>query len=96
MPEKSGYTDTFNEFLGELHTRMDQARGSGMSTEDIQKNAERVGDWLARSVTPRTPEQRVLQELWQVSNEREQQAMANAMVRLVDRSGRRNGWGPTR
>jgi hypothetical protein len=85
MAKQSGFTDTFEQFLGKLGERVEQAKSAGMSTADIQRNAERMGDWLAQSYTPETPEERVLRELWEVSDQREQQAMANAMVRLVQR-----------
>jgi hypothetical protein len=82
---RSGFTDTFDQFLDKLGQRMQQARSAGMDRSAIKRNAERVGDWLDENVSPDTPEQRVLQELWRVSDESEQQAMANAMVRLVER-----------
>ncbi len=82
---QQGYTDTFNTFIDKLGTRLEQAKSTGMDDRAIRKNAERVGDWLSQSYDPETPEERVLQELWRVSDQKEQQAMANAMVRLVER-----------
>ncbi|MDI3316469.1 MAG: DUF3243 domain-containing protein [Bacillota bacterium] len=79
------YTDTFGQFKEELAQRVGVAREIGMSQGTIVDQASRIGDWLVREVEPRSPEQRLLKEMWQVSNEAEQRALASSLVKLVGR-----------
>lgn len=78
-------TDQFQQFTRELSQRIQAAKQAGMSQQDIQARAQQIGDWLAQSADPKTPEQRLLKELWQVANQQEQQAIANSLVKLVQR-----------
>lgn len=55
-----------------------------LSGEQMEGMAFRVGDFLARRVDPKMPEQMVLKELWEVASEEEQRTLASLMVRLVD------------
>lgn len=75
--------DQWKNFLGD---RVDQAQSAGMSTEQIQKIAYRMGDYLARHVDPKNKQERLLQEMWKVSSEQDQQALARIMVNLVNQS----------
>ncbi len=81
------YTDTFSEFTSELASRLNTARKAGMSQQEIVSRAEDVGDWLARGVEPKSPEQRLLKEMWAVSDNQEQKAIASALVKLVQKGG---------
>ena len=78
-------TDQFQQFTQELSQRIQAARAAGMSQQDIKARAQQIGDWLAQSVDPRTPEQRLLKEMWQVANQQEQEAIASSLVKLVQR-----------
>lgn len=81
------FTDTFAEFTQELASRLNVARQAGMSQHEVVQRAEDVGDWLAREVQPRSPEQRLLKEMWGVADNQEQQAIASTLVKLVQRRG---------
>jgi hypothetical protein len=76
-------TDTFQHFKQELGQKVKVAKAAGMSTQEIQSRAQEVGDFLASHYDPRSPEQRLLKELWSVSDKNEQQSIANAVVKLV-------------
>ena len=80
---RMGYTDTFQDFKQELSGRLQVAQQVGLSDKEIRERASQVGDWLSQNVEPQSPEQRLLKELWTVSNEQEQQTLANALVKLV-------------
>ncbi|MBX5464561.1 MAG: DUF3243 domain-containing protein [Clostridia bacterium] len=80
------YTDTFDRFKQELAQRVSAAQEMGMNQAAITEQASRIGDWLVREVAPRSPEQRLLKEMWQVSNEAEQRALASSLTKLVSRS----------
>ncbi|MDI3298220.1 MAG: DUF3243 domain-containing protein [Bacillota bacterium] len=81
-----GYTDTFDQFKQELAQRVSAAQAMGMSQGAIVEQASRIGDWLAREVAPRSPEQHLLKKMWEVSNEAEQRALASSLTKLVARS----------
>ncbi|HEY8394511.1 MAG TPA: DUF3243 domain-containing protein [Thermaerobacter sp.] len=78
-------TDQFQQFARELSQRVRAAQSAGMSQDEIKARAQEIGDWLARAVEPRTPEQRLLKEMWQVANQQEQEAIASSLVKLVQR-----------
>lgn len=78
--------DNFEQWKDFLQDRMNQAKNNGMDQGTISDIAAEVGDYLASEVQPKNPEQKLLAELWNVASEEEQQAMANIMVKLVQKS----------
>ncbi len=72
--------EQWKDFLGD---RLQQAQQQGMSQSTINEIAVQVGDYLAREVDPKNPQERVLADLWSVATPEEQQAIANIMVKLV-------------
>lgn len=73
--------DTWKKFLGD---RVHNARSVGMSEETIQTLAKEIGDFLMSKVDPKNDEERVLKELWSVSDDQERRTLANIMIKLVD------------
>ncbi|TLS52264.1 DUF3243 domain-containing protein [Paenibacillus antri] len=73
--------DKWKQFLGD---RVKNARAAGMNDSTIQKLATDIGDFLANKVDPKNDEERVLKELWAVSDENEKKVMAGIMMKLVD------------
>ncbi|MBE3590612.1 MAG: DUF3243 domain-containing protein [Firmicutes bacterium] len=78
-------TDSFENFLTELKQKIEVAKTTGMSESQITNQAAKVGDWLSKYYDPKSPEQRLLKELWDVSSESEQKAIASALYKLVER-----------
>ncbi|WP_066320725.1 DUF3243 domain-containing protein [Bacillus sp. FJAT-29814] len=70
----------WQEFLGD---RLDHAQDQGMSEGAINSLAYQIGDYLAKNVDPKNEQERVLADLWSVADQKEQQAIANLMVKLV-------------
>lgn len=58
-------------------------RSMEMSTEQMAEKAAQVGDFLAQRIDPRSPEQKVLKELWETADEDEQRTIANVLIKLV-------------
>lgn len=77
--------DNFDEWKSYLSKRIQQAEAMGVSQQDIQQAASRIGDFLAENVEPDIRENQLLKELWLNSTEDEQQAIANALVKMLDR-----------
>lgn len=78
------WSETFKQMLERLHDRVREARQMGMGEEEIATVVAAVGDWLARDAEPRTHEQRLLKELWEVCDEDEKQVLAKALVRVAE------------
>jgi len=78
-------TPTFEQFTCELADRLRVAESMGWSPQEITRRAAEIGDYLARHVEPRSPEQRLLKEMWEEADEREQQAIAGCLVKMIQR-----------
>ncbi|WP_284639152.1 DUF3243 domain-containing protein [Paenibacillus silviterrae] len=72
--------ERWKEFLG---NRVEQAENAGMSEETISKLAFQIGEFLSDKVDPENKEERVLKELWDVSDETERKTLAKIMVKLA-------------
>jgi hypothetical protein len=72
----------WKDFLGE---RLDQAESEGMNKGVINDLAYQIGDYLAAQVDPKNEQERILSDLWSVASEDEQHAIANMMVKLVQK-----------
>ncbi|HLR15386.1 MAG TPA: DUF3243 domain-containing protein [Bacillota bacterium] len=76
--------DTWKSFLSD---RIDEAEASGMSDKTISMLAQEVGGYLSEHVDSTNKEVEVLKDLWNVASKKEQQALANTMVKLVQNEG---------
>lgn len=72
--------DTWKTFLSD---RIEHAESSGMTDKTISMLAHEVGDYLSEHVDSTNKEVEVLKDLWNVASDKEQQALANTMVKLV-------------
>ncbi|CDO02167.1 hypothetical protein OPHB3_0079 [Oceanobacillus picturae] len=77
--------DNFDSWKGFLSDKLQQAQQQGMSEKTIQSVAQEVGDYLSQSVEAKNEEEAVLRELWNAASEEEQQALANTMIKLVQK-----------
>lgn len=75
--------DTWKEFLAD---KLEQAKEHGMSQQTIESVAYEVGSYLAQNVDAENKEEAALKDLWNAASKEEQQAIANAMVKLVQQS----------
>jgi Protein of unknown function (DUF3243) len=75
--------DNFEQWKDFLANRLEQAQQQGLSQQVISDIAYQIGDYLAKQVDPKNPEERLLADLWKVADEQEQHAIANMMVKLV-------------
>jgi len=79
-------SDSFEQFRQQLHSQVERAQTMGVSQSDLVAGAQHIGSWLSREVDPKNPEQRLLKELWQVSDTKEQQALASCLVKFADKA----------
>ncbi|MFZ5651247.1 MAG: DUF3243 domain-containing protein [Bacillota bacterium] len=71
--------DNWKKFLSQA---VEFAEELGISRDRISALARQAGDVLAETVHPANPEQKVLKELWNVSDSQEKQMLANLMTKL--------------
>ncbi|MFA9558020.1 DUF3243 domain-containing protein [Evansella sp. AB-rgal1] len=74
--------EQWKDFLGD---RLQQAKSEGMNQQVITDVAYQVGEYLSEQVEPKNDQEKVLADLWNVASEEEQHAIANMMVKLVQR-----------
>jgi len=77
----------FDEWKSFLSERVQQAQQSGMNDKTIANLAYEMGDYLSAQVDPKNEQQRLLKELWDASDESEQQTLAKIMVKMVQKQG---------
>lgn len=78
--------DNFEQWKGFLQDRLNQAKGDGVDGQTVSNLAYEVGDYLSKQVEPKNAEEKLLSELWNVASPEEQHAIANMMVKLVQKS----------
>lgn len=71
--------DNWKRFLSQA---VEFAEELGISRDRITSLARQAGEVLAESVPPGNPEQKVLKELWSVSDQNEKQVLANLMTKI--------------
>lgn len=74
--------EKWTSFLGE---QVQSAQQMGMSKKVIETTATQIGDYLAKNVDPKNEQERVLSDLWGVASDEEKHALANCVVKLVQR-----------
>jgi len=61
----------------------------GLSEEVLAAFADRVGDFLASHIDPKSPEQSMLKDLWEVASLEEQRVLAKLIIRAI-KEGKKN------
>lgn len=74
---------TWEGWKAQLAEAVQLGRSMEMSDEQMAERAQQVGNFLAQKIDPRSPEQRVLKELWETADENEQRAIASVLIKLV-------------
>lgn len=57
----------------------------GMSENKMTKIAEKIGTYLSNNVEPRNDEERLLKEMWDVSDEKDRETLAKVIVKITDK-----------
>lgn len=77
-------TDSFQHFEQELAQKLEVAKGMGLSREHIDTSAKRVGDWLLKESSPRSPEQVLLKQMWQSATDDERHSMSSVLHKMIE------------
>ncbi len=75
----------WSSFKNSLREGIQTARTLGMSDQEIQASAVRVGDYLNENICPGTSEEQVLKEMWDVSSADERKAEASILYKMITR-----------
>lgn len=57
----------------------------GLSDHTIEDLGVKIGEFLASNVDPENPEQRVLKELFDVGNQKEQEVLTSMIIKMVQK-----------
>ena len=76
-------SSTWEGWKSQLAEAVSIGKNMNISTEQMAERAKQIGDFLAKRVDPKNPEQKVLRELWQAADEEEQKTLAGVLIKLV-------------
>jgi hypothetical protein len=76
--------DSFGQWMDTLSEALQRAKSVGMPKEVIKRSAAELGNFLAETVDPDVPENKLLKALWETGTDSERQALASMVVKLVD------------
>lgn len=77
--------DNWQKWTSFLGQNVETAESSGMPKKMIQEAAVQIGEYLANNVDPKNEQERVLSDLWGVASDEEKHALANCVVKLVQK-----------
>ncbi|GAB2548242.1 DUF3243 domain-containing protein [Gracilibacillus alcaliphilus] len=77
--------ESWKDFLGD---RLHEAKDQGMSNKAISELAFDIGNYLSTEVQAENEQEQILRDLWNAADEKEQHAIANIMVKLVQDQGK--------
>lgn len=80
-----GTLKNWDKWKTTLGKAVDLGETVGMSDKTINNVAEKVGTILSNNVDPSNDEERILKELWDVSDKNERKVLANIVVKMVDK-----------
>lgn len=79
-------SSSFEEFRRSLAVKLDAAEKMGMNHEQIAQRAEKMAGWLAKATSPTNDEERLLKELWQVSDQQERDTLSHILTKFIDKT----------
>ncbi|SES31472.1 DUF3243 domain-containing protein [Salipaludibacillus aurantiacus] len=85
--KKQEILESFDEFQNYLNDKIQKGEKLGLSEEHLAKGAERVAEYLKNHEEPKNSEEKLLQEMWKVSDDDEKHKMAHTLVKLAKKEG---------
>ena len=77
--------DNWQDWKKTLKKAVDLGEAVGMSEKSITNLSEKVGTYLSNHVHPHNPEEKLLKEMWDVSDEDDRKILAKIIVKIVDK-----------
>ncbi|TSB47568.1 DUF3243 domain-containing protein [Alkalicoccobacillus porphyridii] len=85
--QKQDILNSFDEFQNYLSDKINKGEKLGLSENQLAKGAERVAEYLKNHEDPKNTEEKLLQELWKVSDDDEKHHLAHVLVKLARKEG---------
>jgi hypothetical protein len=79
--------DNFETWKGFLSNKLQEATEKGIGQQVTSNIAVEVGNYLSENVEAKNEEEALLRDLWNSASSEEQQAIANIMIKLVQKKG---------
>jgi len=76
---------SWEQWLDTLGTALTKAQAMKMPKKLLTKSAAELGDFLFDTIDPDVPENRLLKKMWEVADRKEKEALANVMIKLVEK-----------
>ena len=76
---------SWEQWLDTLGTALSKAQSMKMPKKLLTKSAAELGDFLFDTIDPDVPENRLLKKMWEVADRKEREALANVMIKLVEK-----------
>lgn len=78
---------SFDQWMDTLSEALHKAKAIGMPEQEIAKAATELGSFLSKTIDPDIPENKLLKSLWDNGSADERLALANMVVKVVDKRG---------
>ncbi|MBS4537804.1 DUF3243 domain-containing protein [Clostridium sp. D2Q-11] len=75
--------DNWNKWKSTLHKAVNLGETVGLSENTIEVIGTKIGNVLSSNVDPENREQRVLQELWRVGDDKDRKTLSKMIVKMV-------------
>jgi hypothetical protein len=82
--QKDEILEGFNSFKDYLGDKVSKGRKLGLSDEALAIGAKKVAEYLSNHEEPKNREQKLLNELWEVSDEEEKKHLSKVLVKLTE------------
>jgi hypothetical protein len=81
--EMMDFLKDWTSWRNSLKEGIGMAKKMGMSDEEIQSWATKVGDLLVEKVCPATKEEELLKEMWEIATPSERKVIATLIFKMV-------------
>ena len=68
-----------------LYNMISMGETVGLSDDTITKLGSKIGEFLSSNVDPENREQRLLKELFEASNKREQETLTSVIIKMIEK-----------
>ena len=75
----------FDKWKKTLYNAISMGETVGLSEDTITNLGTKIGEFLASNVDPENPQQRLLKELFEVSNKEEKETLTAVIIKMIEK-----------
>lgn len=75
----------FDKWKKTLYNAVSMGETVGLSEDTIKNLGTKIGEFLASNVDPENPQQRLLKELFEVSNKGEKETLTAVIIKMIEK-----------